>query len=193
MKTKTLEQYINSIDSAGNPAEAFEAFCAAMGDYGYDKISYTLCTDHPSLGLPKQHGLSTSYPGDWMNEYRDKNLLKVDPVVKQLIQSRKPFFWDTVTEQEDKDSAAFKLMHDAEDAGVADGIGISLMTPHYEVTGIGIARKQRVKQKRDYELLAKIHFLTVYFHESYRELIVKPKEIYLTDKEKEVLCWAAGR
>jgi len=188
---KDLEAYIDALNSAPSRESAFETFCNAMQEYGYDKVSYTLCTDHPSLGLPKQHGLSTSYPDDWMTEYRKKNLLKIDPVVKQLIRNRKPFFWDSITNQEEKGSAPYKLMKNAEDAGVADGIGISFITPYREITGIGIARRSRSFEKKDYSQLAEIHFLTVYFHETYRELSVNQSDIVLSDREKEILCWSA--
>lgn len=186
----SLESVVEALNLATTKDEAFAIFCAAMKQRGYEKISYTLCTDHPSLGLPKQHGLSTSYPDDWMHEYKSNNLLKVDPVVKQLIRSRKPFFWDEVTAREEHNSAAWNLMHNAEDAGVTDGIGISLMTPYGEITGIGIAREQRSGEKNNYEELARIHFLTVYFHETYRDLVAKPSAIALTEKEEQVLCWA---
>ena len=59
---QNLEQYIEQINTSQNPEQAFERFCSIMRAHGYDRIAYSLVTDHPSLGLPKQHGLATSYP-----------------------------------------------------------------------------------------------------------------------------------
>ncbi len=187
---RILEETVEKLNQAKTPEEAFEIFLQSMLFFGYDKLSYTLCTDHPSLCLPKQHGLSTSYPDDWMNHYRENNFLKIDPVVKELLDTRKPFFWDDVTRKEDKNSDAYKLMQDAEDAGVGDGIGISIATPYDEITGIGIARSRRLPEKRDYDVLSKIFFLSVYFHETYRNLISRNETITLTTKEAEILSWA---
>ncbi len=186
-----LEQAISNLNRAQSAEQAFIVFSTAMQDFGYDRLSYTLCTDHPSLGLPKQHGLSTSYPEDWMRHYKGNNYLRVDPVVRELLKLRQPFFWDDIIEAEDKDSPSYTLMREAEDAEITDGIGIALSTPYGETTGVGIARSTRLNEKHDYDLLAKIYFLTVCFHETYRDLLSRAEVYNLTEKEKEVLCWAA--
>ncbi|MFK7838907.1 MAG: autoinducer binding domain-containing protein [Bdellovibrionales bacterium] len=186
----TIEENIDLLSKAKDAASAFKIYSKAMDEFGYDKISYTLCTDHPSLNLSKQHGLSTSYPDDWMSHYTKNSFLKIDPVVSALLNTRAPFFWDEVIDEQDRDSAAFALMQDAEDAGVADGIGISFRTPYQEITGIGIARSERASRTQSYENLATIYFLTSYFHETYRNLVVPPKKVELTARELDVLSWA---
>lgn len=188
-----LGSAIEALSTAKTKDEAFAVFCAAMKAYGYQKVTYTLCTDHPSLGLAKQHGLSTSYPDDWMKEYKSKNFFKDDPVINRCMRSITPFLWDDMMAldyADDKTHVAWQIMHDAEDAGVTDGIGISFVSPYGELSGLGLARTHREKEKIDYDMLARIHFLSAYFHEAYRELSVKPPAISLTEKEQEVLCWA---
>jgi hypothetical protein len=59
---KDLERYVERIVNSQTTEEAFDAFCEAMRHHGYDRIAYSLVNDHPSLGLPSQHGLATSYP-----------------------------------------------------------------------------------------------------------------------------------
>ena len=63
---KDLERYVERIVNSQTTQEAFDTFCDAMRHHGYDRIAYSLVNDHPSLGLPSQHGLATSYPEDWM-------------------------------------------------------------------------------------------------------------------------------
>lgn len=185
-----LEETIQRFNRAQTTQEAFDIFLGAMQYYGYDKLSYTLCTDHPSLSLPKQHGLSTSYPDDWMAHYNKKNYLKVDPVVKELLHSRKPFFWDDVINKQKRSDESYRLMREAEDAGVGDGIGISIATTYGEITGIGIARSQRLNERKSYDILSQIYLLSTYFHETYRGLITRKEKITLTPKEIEILSWA---
>jgi len=186
-----IQHNIERISAAANANDAFEAFTKSMNEFGYDRVAYTLCTDHPSLNLPKQHGLSTSYPADWMNHYVDNSFLKVDPIVKELLNKRTPFFWDEVIKKQDKDNPAFQLMMDAEDAGVGDGIGISFETPQSEITGIGLARSERYSYKQSYEDIAAIYLITSYFHETYRNFILPKETVALNHREKDILAWAA--
>ena len=46
---KKLGQYIEKINSSKTPEEAFENFCSIMKEHGYDRVAYSLVTDHPSL------------------------------------------------------------------------------------------------------------------------------------------------
>ena len=185
-----LEQYIEQINASKTPEEAFDGFCSVMNKYGYSRIAYSLVTDHPSLGLPRQHGLATSYPEDWMKFYTEKDYMKIDPVVKQVLKSRKPFFWSDLTEAPDIYKPSLTLMNEAEEAGIHDGIGISLCSQAGEIVGVGLARDDDSKGK-DCQFLAAAYLLSVYFHETYRDLLSQNTKPILTTRETEVLSWAA--
>lgn len=43
---KGLELYIEMINSSATPEEAFQRFSSIMNKYGYDRVSYSLVTDH---------------------------------------------------------------------------------------------------------------------------------------------------
>lgn len=185
-----LEEYIYLLQRAENAEDAFKVFTSALEEMGFDRVSYTLCTDHPSLDLQKQHGLSTSYPDDWMKYYIENDYLSIDPVVMELLSKNKIFKWDDVTNRCDKKSSSFKLMKEAEDAQVTEGIGISVTTPFDEITGIGIARSQRTKEKISDHVLSTVYFYTMNFHEVYRDLKLSELKNQFSDRQKEVLHWA---
>ncbi len=185
-----LEQHIERINSAETPEQAFANFCFIMREHGYDRIAYSLVTDHPTLGLPRQHGLATSYPEDWMKYYSEKNYMAIDPVTRRVLESRKPFFWSEVTNHPETSAPSKQLMNEAEDAGVSDGIGISLCGQVGELVGVGLARTSPSKG-RDYQFLAGAYLLSVYFHETYRAMLSKPLRVEVTARESEILCWAA--
>jgi Autoinducer binding domain len=73
-----------------------------------------------------QHGLATSYPEDWMKHYAKHNFSSIDPVTRQVLTKRTPFFWSDVTSRLDRLSDPHRMMDQAADAGLGDGIGISL-------------------------------------------------------------------
>src|ERR1035437_2685349 len=187
---KKLGQYIEKINSSKNPEEAFEDLCSIMKEHGYDRVAYSLVTEHPSLGLPRQHGLATSYPDDWMKYYKAKNYMKIDPVTLRVLASRKPFFWSDVTANPDLFAPSLQLMNEAQEAGVSDGIGFSLTGPPGELVGVGLARTAPAKEK-DYRFLAGAYLLSVYFHETYCDMLSRPVKVELTGREREVLCWAS--
>ena len=190
MNSEILGKTIERLSTAKNADEAFFIFSQAVAQYGFDRVSYTLCTDHISLGLPKKHGLSTSYPEDWMKFYQEKKYMDVDPVVDTVFKTRLPFFWDHVTNKFDKNTSQYKMMKEAEDAGLAEGICIPVNNGVDELTGIGVARSKRICVN-DYKVMAEINLLSLFFHETFRGLIQKPPTIFLTQKEKDVLSWAA--
>jgi len=190
---KQLGRHIELINSAKTPEEAFDRFVSIMHAHGYDRITYSLVTDHPSLKLPRQHGLATSYPEDWMKFYKENNYMEIDPVTKRCLSSRKPFFWSDVTNCPTIAKPSLQLMNEAEDAGLSDGIGISLCGQTGELVGIGLARSTNHdrNKKKDYDFFSSAYLLSVYFHETFRDLLSKPSKVQITQRENEVLCWAS--
>ncbi len=185
-----IAQYIEDLNSSPDTDELFARFSRIMGRHGYDRVAYSLVTDHPTLGLPRQHGLSTSYPEDWMKYYRERNYMQVDPVTRRVLASRKPFFWSEVMDDPKLETAPRALMHEAAESGVCDGIGISLCGQSGELVGVGLARTGPAAG-RDYQFLAAAYLLSVYFQETYRDLLCEPLAPKMSPREQEILCWAA--
>lgn len=192
---KDVEQHVERIVASETPDEAFGHFCKAMLERGYDRITYSLVNDHPSLGLRKQHGLATSYPEDWMKYYAKHNLSAVDPVTQRCLAKRTPFFWSDVTAKLDRLSASLRLMDEAADAGLADGIGISLRGDGEELVGVGIARSVistvERKPRQDYGFLGAAYLLSTCLHETYRDLIIKSARAAISRREHDILSWGA--
>ncbi|WP_432696161.1 helix-turn-helix transcriptional regulator [Marinobacterium sp. YM272] len=188
-----LELCIELIQSAVTPEEAFKYFCAVLSQSGYDRITYSLVTDHPSLGLPKQHGLATSYPQDWMRFYEEHHYMALDPVVRQVLSGPGPFFWCDLLNDPKLPKAAREMMQQAADAGLNSGIGISLPGEAGEVAGVGLARTDPYQDRKDYDFLAKAYLLSTVFHVCYRDMIQNGAHSLpaLTERERDVLYWAA--
>lgn len=191
---KDLESYIEAINGAASPDDAFARFSAIMRRHGYDRIAYSLVTDHPSIGLPRQHGLATSYPEDWMKHYNARGYMEIDPVTRRVLTTRKPFFWADVVADPSLSAPSARLMNEAAEAGVCDGIGLSLVGQTGELVGVGLARTGKDGDKsggKDYQFLAGAYLLSVFFHETFREMLAAPIAVTITEREREVLCWAA--
>ena len=185
-----LQQSILDIHSSSDEKKAFQHLNKALAEYGYTRNCYTLLTDHNSLNQKAFHGLETSYPEEWMKYYNERNYYDVDPVRKQIFGSQVPFFWNDVSAKDKAGFDAYLMMKMAEEAGVADGIGIGFHNNFHEITGMGIAREAPSKSN-DPQEMANIYLLCTIFHERYRSLIEKPLLINLSPRECEVLHWAS--
>ncbi len=190
---KDLASHIQFISSAQSIDEAFAYFCTVMARNGYDKVVYSLLTDHHSLGLEKYHGLASSYPEDWIKFYNEQNYLDHDPVVTRVFQGATPFFWDELGQRESMSNIAQSIIQQGSDAGLNDGIGIPLIGKAGEVVGIGLARTDKDKEK-DYHFLADAYLLSTHFHQKFRTLYLQDTAHQLpnlSEREKDVLSWAA--
>jgi DNA-binding CsgD family transcriptional regulator len=192
---KDLESYVERIVTSQTKEEAFDSFCDAMRLHGYDQIAYSLVNDHPSLGLSSKHGLATSYPEDWMKHYAAHKFSLIDPVTRQVLTSRTPFFWSDVTAKLDRRLPPQQMMDQAADAGLGDGIGISLRGKDAELVGVGIARSSLSgsgpHKRQDYNFLGGAYLLSTCLHETYRDLIIKSARAALSRREHDVLSWGA--
>ncbi|WP_432696163.1 LuxR family transcriptional regulator [Marinobacterium sp. YM272] len=189
-----LESCIELIHSARDPGEAFRYFCQIVESSGYDRVVYSLLTDHPSLGLPKLHGLASSYPEDWMTYYAEKSYLEIDPVVHTVYRLGRPCFWDDVVANSDLSDDAQRLMHEGGEAGLCSGISFPMLGLAGEVAGFAIARDKKTTERNDYELMARLYLLGTFFHETYRTMYLQQSRLQrpdLTEREHDVLLWAA--
>jgi DNA-binding CsgD family transcriptional regulator len=192
---KDLERYLELMVRSQTTREAFDHFCAAMSERGYDRIAYSLVNDHPSLGLLSKHGLATSYPEDWMKHYAAHNFELIDPVTRHVLTKRTPFFWSDITSKLGRLSHSRQMMDEAADAGVGDGIGISLRGDDSELVGVGIARSSSPGSSRrklqDYNFLSDAYLLSTCLHETYRDLIIKSARASVSAREHDILSWGA--
>jgi DNA-binding CsgD family transcriptional regulator len=186
-----LEKTIENIQHEEVSENAFLLFCRQMQHYGYERVVFSLMTDHPTLNLRSRHGLVTNYPEDWMKHYLDKGYEHIDPVRQKILSCSAPFLWTDLSHNEVSNIQQIKMMNEAEEANVANGLGISLMSKYGEIAGLGLARSKNSKEVCSYHDMAEINLLSIYFYEKYRKLEEKGNRlISITKREKEILEWA---
>lgn len=186
-----MELCIEYISSSENVEIAFSRYSEILKNDGYDKAVYTLITDHPSLNLPATHGIATSYPQDWLEHYNEKLYFHEDPVVIRGSRNRTPFFWDDLYYDRNFSKKSLDILRQGADAGIRDGTGITFTGAAGELSGIAIAKSENGDKKKEYDYLAKAHFISTFFHETFinlhSEKVLLPK---FTSREKDVLLWA---
>jgi DNA-binding CsgD family transcriptional regulator len=197
MGGSVIERFIEEANEAKTSDEASRLFGDALKDLGYDRFCYSLITAHPSLGLDAGHGIVKNYPDDWMSHYEANHYEKKDPVPQHCFATGRPFTWESLVQTRELRAEEKRVMHEAADARLLEGIAIPICGHNGELAGVGIASSTG-GIRPDGKLLNKIRALALQFHLVYTELEKKDSPIYddirnvhLTEREKEILLWAA--
>ena len=192
----TLEDFIEKTNAGLTADFIFKEFKKSMKSFGYDQICYSLITDHPSLNLSSGHGVFVNYPDDWMAYYMDKGYDTIDPVSKYCFSSNRPFTWEFVTNHLNISREQKKILHQAHEAKLLDGIAIPIHGINGELSGVGMASSSG-KVNVDRTTLMTIKAICCQFHSAYTDLLLiddkefKNTRIKLTNRECEILSWAA--
>ena len=64
-----VEEFIIATNEAKSQEEVFQIFCNALAEFGFDRVVFSLLTDHPSIDKRAGHGVMSNYPADWMDYY----------------------------------------------------------------------------------------------------------------------------
>ncbi|MCK6418180.1 MAG: LuxR family transcriptional regulator [Alphaproteobacteria bacterium] len=188
-----LEEFIQKTNRAATSEEIFLLFESALQKLGYDRICYSLITDHPSLGLKAGHGVLRNYSEDWMKHYVSKGYEKIDPVPKYCFSTNKPFTWDWVVQSQILSNDAQLVMNEAHEAKLYDGIAVPMYGVNGELAGVGLASSAGGTEVNK-NMLCVIRALAYQFHLAYTEKEASEgnlKNVRLTNREKEILLWAA--
>lgn len=189
-----VEEFITDTNAAGSSHDVFAVFEKAMRSFGYDRICYSLITDHPSLGLKAGHGVLRNYPNDWMKHYVSNGYVEADPVPQFCFVTNRPFTWEHVTNLQYLTARQLLVMNEAREANLLDGIAVPIHGIQGELSGVGLASSSGGIDT-DKETLHLIRAIVMQFHLAYTEKESSENFRYsknlLTKREAEILSWAA--
>lgn len=193
----SLEDFIIRSNAAGSQDEVFDLFQKALAHYGYDRIVFSLMTDHPSLWRKAGFGVMHSYPEDWLAYYDQQNFAAIDPVPQRAFISNESFYWDHLPDIHSLSKAQRNLLSMGGEAGLRDGVGIPIHGARGEVAGFGLASSkgladgERARRLQDQNLLSILHGYAAQFHLAYTRHARKENRPSLSAREHDVLCWVA--
>ncbi len=194
---KTVDDFISGMMRAKDENGLFDAFNALAIRLGFDRVLYTLITDHPSAGLKRNLNVRGTFDPDWLDHYARRRYLRTDPVVRRLFATRQPFPWSVAFDVAGNDSADVQriLIESREIGGMRDGISVPLHGPNFELAAIAVGITDptfKIDRMSFGALLAG----AVQFHTAFCLLSAasEPEPLArhgLTEREKEILLWSA--
>ncbi len=187
--------FIEKTNKASNSKELFSILKQLMAYYGFDRILFSLMTDHTTISRAAGHGLMRNYPDDWMAHYNEKNYQDIDPVRQYVFQAPANFLWTDIEKYIKLSKEQEKCMNEAKEAGLNRGAAFPMRGPMGEMAGIGVASSEKIKPPSKNEL-ALLNIACQQFYISYTALEkekneIKNYDIQLTNREAEILKWCA--
>lgn len=179
------DELLHEIDRAASKHALFDKVQLAAEQLGFEYCAYGMRLPVPFTS-PKTIMLN-SYPKLWQQHYAERNYLDVDPTVQLGAVSQRPVIWGDEIFQ-----ATPKLWNDARDAGLRVGWAKST----FEGLSVGgmltLARTgDPLTEKELAEKGQHMRWLAQTAHQGFRRAVATEWSIPLSNREKEVLRWAA--
>lgn len=191
-----LTDYVLRSNDAATADELYHLLETALRDLcGYDRVIFSLMSDHTSLGLVAGHGVMRNYPDDWMKHYVAKGYEHIDPVRQFGFTHVGPFIWDSLPLVMPLSTNQDVCMNECKEANFYNGAALCLRGLVGELGGIGVASSSQKTPDSEREARYKIGMLNVIAQTFYaafcnfhaKQGTTPPPEVSLTQREIEII------
>jgi len=193
----TIAKFIEQSNNADSSETLFLFYSQAMSSIGFDRIIFSLMTNHLAINKVAHRGLMQNYPDDWMSYYEGENFESIDPVRRNIYSSANIFACKDLFDSNHLTKKQLEMLKEAESAGFYNGVGIPLRSSRGAIAGIGASSSSKDLKISNQYSLSMANLLSQQFYSSFLNL-KKQKlsssnenllEVSLTDREQEVLQW----
>lgn len=191
-----LTAYVANSHAAPDDTALWDNLKSFLLSYGFDSSIFCLMSDHPSIGEKAKHGLIDGYPDDWMKHYIANNYEADDGIRRQSqVQRQNIFTWEGAEKLTPYNKKERSILNQAGDAGLKDGVVVSLCNVHHEHVCMGFASSAGGIEFTP-TMLSILKLASIQFYDMHQTLHRKrtpyePKPVKLSERETEVLQWAA--
>lgn len=185
---QTLQEFIAKSNKCRSSGELNAVFSDYLGRMGIDMYVFS-CVHHQNDIAG--HGVSSSYPGDWLDHYISNNYIAFDPIYRIGWEKSGIFDWASISKTHVLSRDETRLMNEAGDAGLVCGAAASIHLGYGNLIGFGFASSSRHTFGRDH--LSQLYAMAGQFQLVYTSLVPNSErpEIRLSARQKEVLQWIA--
>ncbi len=186
-----LQEFIERSNKCRNTGELNAVFCDCLGRLGIDMYVFSYVHHQNDIA---GHGVSSSYPGDWLDHYISHNYITFDPIYRIGWEKSGVFDWASISKTHALTKDETRLMNEASDAGLKSGAAAAIHLGYGSMIGFGFASSSRHSFGRDH--LSQLYAMAGQFQLVFTSLAPNPErpEVRLSVRQKEVLRWiATGR
>lgn len=187
-----FEDFVALTSREKNANNLFEHLIKAVSQHGFDRVIFSIANDDELSEEQRKIGVFHNYPGDWQKFYLEKELNRIDPVLRYAAQNLGSFRWKEIEEKvtlTDKQKSCLRM---GEEAGLYNGVGIPLRGRRAQLAGVALATSQKIDACD--ESIDLVNAYCNQFYVAYKRLLAAPRDIEvaisLSKKEQEILSWA---
>jgi DNA-binding CsgD family transcriptional regulator len=190
----SLTEFIEESHAARGAPELAAALGRFIGGFGLDRFVMTRMEARPAHSAAETpFGFLSTYPAAWLERYAEGHYADYDPVYLYGLVARRPFTWEEAVAKRGSVQGE-AVMAEARGFGLVSGVGLGVRGLGGELVGFGFsspAPTVRTERTAMYQLrAAAYHFCAAY--EDAAGGRAAPAEPILSDREREVLLWAAS-
>jgi LuxR family quorum sensing-dependent transcriptional regulator len=187
--TNATFEFIEMLDEKRDISSLIDAFQTLIGKFG---MACFLIGDATQPKVHREDRLwATSWAHDWLERWKSRNYITVDPVLNQLLLRNEPVRWFDVRHAED--AAGTRVLDEASEYGLKDGLTLPVYGRDGLLIGIALGT-DRYDLNRHAETC--LHMASIYFHAKLERLragqasrLAEPR---MTPRERECLSWVAA-
>ena len=126
-----ISDFIEQSNQAKSPKSLLALMERAADDLGFDKFAYSALTHHHLYDTldDRAPAVANNFPVDWVDYYFEKNYQSIDPVLLYTPQLERPFVSEELHKAFNADHAQRKILWEAGEAAIKDGVGVPLHGP----------------------------------------------------------------
>jgi LuxR family quorum sensing-dependent transcriptional regulator len=181
-------EFIENLERQSSVDAVMDTAQEALARLGYETL--LVC------GLPRAEQrldemvLAMRFPAEWFKTYVDEGYIDVDPVVRRMKLSRKPFEWRELSYDSERVPRAAEVMQRRADLGFLNAFTVPI---HGPPDGMAFVSMNRTKSDPEVRNKPAIHLMALYIFDRVSRLRVAQlkQNTNLTTREREVLTWAA--
>ncbi len=190
-----LSDFIDASNKAGSTESILALMQRAAGDLGFDRYAYCALTRHEryAAGENSAPAVAHNFPASWIDYYFEHDYQTRDPVVLLAPAIERPFLWDSLNGPYQLNRAQDRLMREADEAGLRDGVGVPLHGPRGNVCLVTFAAGDG--HPRPGAALPRLEVLANQFHAAYSAVGRAGRarrSVVLSKRERECLQWVAA-
>lgn len=182
-----LFDFVDRFDRAADLGAISDQFRNLIAEFGFHAF---VLASIPTPGRNiRSLMIANGWPPEWAAAYEREKLIEVDPVARQFTRSARPFAWSEVRYDPVENSRGHEVMLRARDFRMHEGLCVPL---HGTMISAGVSMAgERIEM--DPHGKAALQFLATYAHDRAFQLLHpnRPQEPILSEREQEVLRWAA--
>ena len=194
-----FQEFVEETNAAQTVEDLVTSYLKRVKVFGYDRMIFCLMSDHSHIGLSAGVGYINNYPDSWMKYYTEHGFDKIDPVIAYSRQKIGSFTWNEMSQELNLTRKQQLCLDLGKEAQLYNGMCTPIWGPH-RFSGIGLAtsEKNNACDSRP-EILDLINAYGYHFYLIFQRLHQESlsnnhvlENVFLTDREREVLKWAAN-